>query len=48
LTSWIQSGPLGTALPDVGRQNSILGIAGIYAQACRNASAAAGGGGRGV
>ena len=23
LTSWIQSGPLGTALPEVGKQNSI-------------------------
>ena len=29
LISWSQSGPLGTALPDVGRQNSIgLGMAG--------------------
>ena len=33
LTSWIQSGPFGTALPEVGRQNSIWGMAGIYAQA---------------
>ena len=28
LTSWSQSGPLGTALPDFGRQNS-MGMAGI-------------------
>jgi hypothetical protein len=33
LTSWIQSGPLGTALPEVGRQNSIgLGMTAIYAR----------------
>ena len=32
LISWSQSGPLGTALPEVGRQNSIaMGMAGIYA-----------------
>ena len=30
LISWSQSGPLGTALPEVGRQNS-MGMAGIYA-----------------
>ena len=28
-TSWIQSGPRGTALPGVGRQNSVVGMAGI-------------------
>jgi len=28
LISWSQSGPLGTALPEVGRQNS-MGMAGI-------------------
>jgi len=33
LISWSQSGPLGTALPEVGRQNSIVGMGRHLAQA---------------
>ena len=37
LISWSQSEPLGTALPEVGRQNS-MGMGRHLAQTCRNAS----------